>query len=119
MMFGRAFEQAIAAYFRREDPAAVFFREWAVYQNANLEYSRGNSWDRLLQQGIQLLERFAQDDRVRVRQPRRNLQIKVSHALSDKNDLSPTLTRSGISMEPNTCSSGRLRRVVIRKSPKG
>src|SRR4030095_916930 len=95
MMFGRAVEQALAAYFRREDPAAVFFREWAVYQNANLEYSSGNSWDRLLQQGIQLLERFAQDDRVRVRQPRRNLQIKVSHALSDKNDFVACLDAIG------------------------
>lgn len=32
----------------------------------------------LLHQGIQLLERFAQDDRVRVRQLRKNLQIKFS-----------------------------------------
>jgi hypothetical protein len=32
----------------------------------------------MLQHGIQLLERFAQDDRVRVCQPRRSLQVKFS-----------------------------------------
>jgi len=40
----------------------------------------------MLQQGIQLLERFAQDDRVRVRQPRKNLQIKVTLPLLQGND---------------------------------
>ena len=28
MLFGRAFEQAVAALFRREDPAAVLFEQW-------------------------------------------------------------------------------------------
>ena len=28
MLFGRAFEQGLAAYFRREDPAVTFYREW-------------------------------------------------------------------------------------------
>jgi CRISPR/Cas system-associated exonuclease Cas4 (RecB family) len=86
MMFGRAFEQALGAYFRREDSAAVFFREWASYEHTALEYPKGESWDRVLQHGIQLLERFAQDDRVRVRQPNRNLQIKTTRVLSNRND---------------------------------
>jgi hypothetical protein len=30
----------------------------------SMERKRGESWDRLLHQGIHLLERFAQDDRV-------------------------------------------------------
>jgi len=86
MLFGRAFEQAVAAYFLREDPAIVFFREWAEHQKDNLEFSKGDSWDRMLHQGVQLLERFAQDDRVRIRQPRKNLQIKFTHSVSDEND---------------------------------
>ena len=86
MLFGRSFEQALSAYFRREDPAAVLFREWAFYQNTPLEYSNGTTWDRMLQQGIQLLERFAQDDRVRLRQPQKNLQIKFTRALAQGND---------------------------------
>ena len=40
----------------------------------------------MLQQGIQLLERFAQDDRVRIRQPRKNLQIKFTRPLPKANE---------------------------------
>jgi len=86
MMFGRAFEQALSAYFRREDPAAAFIKGWAPHQNYKLEYPNGTTWDRMLQQGIQLLERFAQDDRVRIRQPKKNLQIKFTQSLPKGND---------------------------------
>ena len=86
MLFGRAFEQALAAYFRRDDPGTVLFREWALHKNSPLEYSNGTTWDRMLQQGIQLLERFAQDDRVRVRQPQKNQQIKFTRPLPRGND---------------------------------
>jgi len=86
MLFGRAFEKALAAYFKREDAAAVLYREWAVYQTLALRYSERDSWDRMLQQGIQLLDRFCQDDRIRIRQPRRNLQIKFVRSLSAGND---------------------------------
>ena len=40
----------------------------------------------MLQLGVQLLDRFAQDDRIRIRQPRRNLQIKFTKPLSGQND---------------------------------
>ena len=40
----------------------------------------------MLRQGIQLLERFAQDDRIRIRQPRRNLQVKFMRPVSANND---------------------------------
>jgi hypothetical protein len=62
MLFGRAFEQALSAYFRREDPGAVLFHEWAAHRDSKLDYSNGTTWDGMLQQGIQLLERFVQDD---------------------------------------------------------
>jgi hypothetical protein len=35
---------------------------------------------------VQLLDRFAQDDRIRIRQPRRNLQIKFNKPLPGQND---------------------------------
>src|SRR5436309_16002930 len=76
MLFGRAFEDALASYFRREDSAGALFREWSAYRDKGLQYSRGDTWDRMMQQGIQLLDRFCQDDRVRISRPRRNLQIK-------------------------------------------
>ena len=86
MLFGRAFENALGAYFRREDAAAALFREWSAYQHASLTYSNGVTWDRMLQQGVQLLDRFAQEDRIRIRQPRRNLQIKFTKSVSPTND---------------------------------
>jgi len=86
MLFGRVFEKALAALFLRQDPGAVLFREWSAHQNSPLNYSRNDSWDQRLRQGIQLLERFVQDDRVRVRQPRRNLQVKFTRPVSSKND---------------------------------
>ena len=35
-----------------------------------------------MHQGIHLLERFAQDDRIRIDDPQNNLQIKILHPLS-------------------------------------
>jgi hypothetical protein len=86
MLFGRAFEQALAAYFRREDPGAVLFSEWSAFQNQGLHYSDRDSWDRMLRQGIMLLTRFSQDNRVQVRQPQRNLQLKFTRQIGEKND---------------------------------
>ena len=86
MLFGRAFERALSSYFLREDAAATLFREWTECQNQGLRFSNGDSWDRMLQQGIQLLDRFCQDDRIRIRQPKRNLQIKFTCPVSKKND---------------------------------
>jgi len=86
MLFGRSFEQALGAYFRLEDPAVTLYREWALYKEQPLHYSERDSWDQMLQQGIQLLERFCQEDRVRIRQPRRNLQIKFVRPLLEGNE---------------------------------
>jgi PD-(D/E)XK nuclease superfamily len=86
MLFGRAFEQAVAALFRNEDPAAVLFEQWTACKDMDLTYSGNDTWDRMLQQGIQLLERFAQDDRVRIRRPHSNQQIQFSRRLSSGNN---------------------------------
>src|SRR5438132_773005 len=86
MLFGRAFERALAAFFLRQDAAAAMFQEWALHKNQKLQFSHGDSWDRMLEQGIQLLDRFCQEDRVRIRQPRRNLQIKFARPISGQNE---------------------------------
>src|SRR5439155_25993011 len=85
-LFGPAFERALAAYFLRQDAAAALFQEWKLYQDQKLKYSQGDTWDRMLEQGIQLLDRFCQEDRVRIHQPRRNLQIKFVRPLSGENE---------------------------------
>jgi hypothetical protein len=86
LLFGRCFERALGAYFRREDSAAALFTEWARYQQAQLEYSHGDSWERMFRHGVQLLERLAQNDRVQISRPGQNLQIKLVRSLPNGND---------------------------------
>src|SRR3984893_16512603 len=85
MVFGRSFENALGALFRKEDPGAALFTEWGAYRNAGLEYKKGDTWDRLVHQGIRLLERFAQDNRIRIPDPQNDLQLKVVHRLPGGN----------------------------------
>ena len=42
MLFGRAFERALGALFRKEDPGAVLFAEWSACQSQGLHYSNGD-----------------------------------------------------------------------------
>src|SRR6266702_3495408 len=81
MVFGRCFEEALGAYFCQEDSAAALFKEWDSYRDVPFEYKKGESWDRLFHQGVHLLETFARDNRVRIRNPKKNLQIKMLRAL--------------------------------------
>ncbi len=82
LVFGRAFEDGLGAYFRREDASVTFFQQWSQYRDAKLEYSTGDSWEKLLQGGFKLLDRFAQEDRVRIRRAGKNLQLKLVKPLS-------------------------------------
>src|ERR1700745_1580684 len=43
MISGRCFENALSAYFAREDPTAAFFEEWRKYQDASLAYTKNDS----------------------------------------------------------------------------
>ena len=81
MVFGRCFETALGAYFRREDSTAALFKEWGAFRDAPFEYRKGDSWDRLVHQGVHLLQKFAQDDRVHVLRPQENLQVKLLRTL--------------------------------------
>jgi PD-(D/E)XK nuclease superfamily protein len=86
MVFGRCFEKALAAYFCHDDPTAVLFQEWGVYRDAALEYAKGETWDKLVHQGVHLLQTFAQDDRIRIRRPKKNLQLKMIRSLPNGNE---------------------------------
>jgi hypothetical protein len=86
MLFGRAFEQALAALFRKEDPAAVLFEQWGACKDLGLTYSGSDTWDRMLLQGVQLLERFVQDNRIKIPYPDSNQQVQCSRPLSSGND---------------------------------
>ena len=82
MICGRCFEKALAAYFRQEDCTAVLFKKWSAYRDTALDYGKGgDSWDKLLHQGVHLLETFARDDRIRIPHPEKNLQLKMLRVL--------------------------------------
>jgi len=85
MLFGRAFEQAVAALFRHEDPVAALFEQWSAVKNMQLAYTAHDTWDSMLQHGIHLLERFVQDGRIRIAQPRTHQQMQFNRTLTSGN----------------------------------
>jgi PD-(D/E)XK nuclease superfamily len=86
MAFGRCFEKALAAYFKGEDCGATLFKEWGEFRDAPFAYKKGETWDRLVHQGVHLLQRFVQDDRVHIPRPHQDLQIKVNRELPNENE---------------------------------
>jgi len=86
MIFGRCFEKALGAYFEQADETAALFKEWAAHRDTPFEYRKGESWDRLLHQGVHLLEKFVREDRVRVPRPAENMQLKITRALERGNN---------------------------------
>jgi hypothetical protein len=81
LLFGRCFQKALEASFFGADSTVVLSEEWGVYREAPLDYNSGDDWAKLYRQGIQLLGRLAQDDRVRICKPRKNLQVKLARTL--------------------------------------
>src|SRR5512146_2665569 len=71
-IFGRVFEHALGALFRREDPGGLFYEEWNLYREVVLDYSKGDSWERMAEQAIRLLEQFVRDERSSIADPLRN-----------------------------------------------
>ena len=86
MAFGRCFEKAVAAYFHHDDCTAVLFKEWGVFRDTAFEYKKGETWDRLVHQGVHLLERFVQDDRVKIHRSENDLQVKLVRSLPEDNE---------------------------------
>ena len=86
MVFGRCFENALGAYFRGEDCTAALFKEWGAHRDTPFQYRKGESWDRMLHQGVHLLQRFAQDDRIKIPDPIENTQIKLNRTLAGGNE---------------------------------
>src|SRR5262245_664565 len=64
LAFGRAFEFALGAYFRGKDSVAALHEAWAEQRHAAMTYGARDTWDRMLHQGIVLLQLFAQEGRV-------------------------------------------------------
>jgi hypothetical protein len=82
MIFGRVFEDAVAAYFRKEDCATTLLNGWSAYRNPPIEYTKGDNWEDMLREGLLLLQRLVTDNRIRIRSPKRHLQVKFLRHLS-------------------------------------
>ena len=82
LVFGRAFEEALGAYFRGQDPIEALFRRWGSWRHVNLDYAQRDSWARMYQQGVSLLNLFAQQARVQIAAPEQNLQRRFVKLLS-------------------------------------
>ena len=102
MLFGRAFEQALAALFRHEDPTAVLFEQWSTSRKLELVYAGHDTWDNMLQQGVQLLERFVQDGRVQVSRPRSQQQVQFTRTLKSGNSFVAYIDAIGV-LDNATC----------------
>jgi hypothetical protein len=85
MIFGRCFEKALESYFCGGDCGATLHREWGAFRDTPFQFKKGETWDRLLHQGVHLLGYFAQDNRIQMSQPEQNLQIKVVRDLPNAN----------------------------------
>ena len=118
MVFGRSFEKALGACFEGDDPTAVLFKEWGAYRDVPFEYKKGDSWDRLVHQGVHLLQKFAQDDRVRIHRPKKNLQVKMLRSLPGNNEFVSYIDALGEIDAHPASSIGRPPRAVIPKSPR-
>src|SRR5690348_6924654 len=86
LVFGRVFEQALSAYFRHQDSAQCLHDEWAKFRGVELDYGRGDNWDTMLTQGITTLERFCQDNRVRILDPGACTQVKATRRMSNDSE---------------------------------
>ena len=72
MVFGRCFEKALECLLRATRIAPRRFQGMGRLPRYSLcNTAKGESWDRLLHQGVHLLEKFAQDDRIQIPDPRR------------------------------------------------
>src|SRR5512136_2360980 len=64
LVFGRVFQMAIESQFLVPDSVRFFTEHWQKVKDLSLEYSNGDSWEKLLEQGEILLNKFRDDQRV-------------------------------------------------------
>ena len=81
LVFGRVFQMAIESQFLISDAVRFFTEHWARVKETELEYSNGDSWEKMLEQGQTLLEQFRQDQRVQIEDGRTDFQVKFRRPL--------------------------------------
>jgi hypothetical protein len=85
VVFGRSFELALGALYLGRDAEQVLFDEWSRWRSAGLQYAQRDSWDKMLHQGIALLQLFAQQSRLQLGSPP-ELQVQIQKQLDSDLD---------------------------------
>jgi PD-(D/E)XK nuclease superfamily len=83
LIFGRVFQKAVEAHFLGVEAVEFFTFQWSSFKTAPLEYGSGDSWERMLEQGQDLLRRFRADQRIQIEDARKDLQIRLHRPLTD------------------------------------
>ena len=81
LVFGRIFQTVVEAQFLVPDSVRFFTEHWQPVRKLSLEYAPGDSWEKMLAQGQELLTRFQQDERVQIEDGRTDFQIKYRRVL--------------------------------------
>src|SRR5713226_6146501 len=81
LVFGRVFQTAVEAQFLVEDSVQFFTEHWTKIKDLPLEYGNGDSWEKMLEQGQRLLERFREDQRVQIEDGRTDFQVRIRRPL--------------------------------------
>jgi len=89
LAFGRVFQMGVESKYLVDDPVEFFTKQWNALKDVPLEYGNGDSWEKMLDQGQQLLEQFCEDKRVQIEDGRTDFQVKFRRplALSQKDFL--------------------------------
>ena len=81
LVFGRVFQMAVESQFLVEDSVRFFSEHWSQVKEVPLEYGNGDSWEKMLDQGQQLLARFRRDQRVQIEDGRTDFQVRIRRPL--------------------------------------
>ena len=81
LVFGRVFQGAVEAQFLVAEAVQFFTARWGEVKDTPLEYSNGDSWEKMLEQGQALLEQFRQDQRVLIEDGQTAFQVKFRRPL--------------------------------------
>ena len=60
--------------------------QWGAFRETPFAYKKGETWDRMVHQGMHLLERSARENRIRIPHPQQDLQLKVVRELPNGNE---------------------------------
>jgi len=81
LAFGRVFQMGVEAQFLVNDSVEFFTKHWNAMKEVPLEYGNGDSWEKMLEQGQELLDRFREDQRVQFEDGHTDFQIKIRRPL--------------------------------------